>query len=90
MAHVSYFQSWYHSLFYLWSYVLQHATADVSLMLLGSKSDLEGRREVTHDDAEKVKPLHVLLFMLKWHNIIIIIMFICSLLPTMRSAYSMK
>ena len=35
-------------------HTLQHATADVSLMLLGSKSDLEGRREVTRDDAEKV------------------------------------
>jgi GTPase SAR1 family protein len=33
---------------------LQHATADVSLMLLGSKSDLDSRREVTHEDAEKV------------------------------------
>ena len=38
------------------SYTLQHAAADVSLMLLGSKSDLESRREVTRDDAEKVKP----------------------------------
>ena len=35
---------------------LQHATADVSLMLLGSKSDLDSRREVTREDAEKVKP----------------------------------
>ena len=39
------------------SYCLQHATADVSLMLLGSKSDLDSRREVTREDAEKVKPL---------------------------------
>ncbi len=39
---------------YVFSYSLQHATADVSLMLLGSKSDLDSRREVTHEDAEKV------------------------------------
>ena len=33
----------------------QHATADVSLMLVASKSDLEGKREVTREDGVKVK-----------------------------------
>ncbi len=34
--------------------MLQHATADVSLMLVASKSDLEGKREVTREDGMKV------------------------------------
>lgn len=34
--------------------VLQHATADVSLMLVASKSDLEVKREVTQEDGMKV------------------------------------
>lgn len=33
---------------------IQHATADVSLMLVASKSDLEGKREVTREDGMKV------------------------------------
>lgn len=32
----------------------QHATADVSLMLVASKSDLERKREVTREDGTKV------------------------------------
>ena len=32
----------------------QHGTADVSLMLLGSKLDLEGRREITLEEGKKV------------------------------------
>ena len=34
----------------------QHATADVSLMLLGSKLDLEDRREVSREEGQKVRP----------------------------------
>ena len=34
---------------------VQHGTADVSLMLLGAKSDLEGRREVTTEEGRKVQ-----------------------------------
>ena len=33
---------------------IQHASADVSLMLVASKSDLEDKREVTRDDGLKV------------------------------------
>ena len=33
----------------------QHATADVSLMLLGSKLDLEDRREVSREEGQKVR-----------------------------------
>ena len=33
---------------------IQHATADVSLMLVASKCDLEGKREVTREDGIKV------------------------------------
>lgn len=35
-------------------FVTQHATADVSLMLLASKVDLDSKREVPTDDGLKV------------------------------------
>lgn len=39
-------------------YVQNHATADVSLMLVASKSDLEGKREVTREDGMKFSQNH--------------------------------
>ena len=54
------------------SYIETHATADVSIMLLGCKNDLEEYREVEYEDAKKVKSdadnsvhlKHILLFLL--------------------------
>ena len=37
---------------------LQHATADVNLMLVASKSDLEAKREVTREDGTKVHKIN--------------------------------
>ena len=46
-------------------YVQTHATADVSLMLVASKSDLEGKREVTRDDGTKVIVVVKLLYAIR-------------------------
>lgn len=38
----------------MWIHPTQHATADVSLMLLASKTDLDSKKEVPADDGQKV------------------------------------
>ena len=35
-------------------YIETHATADVSMMILGSKADLEDMREIQYDEGRKV------------------------------------
>lgn len=35
-------------------FLLQHATADVSVMLLGAKQDLESKREIDVEDGKRV------------------------------------
>ena len=37
------------------NYIESHATADVPIMLLGTKADLENRREVLVEDGTKVR-----------------------------------
>lgn len=40
-------------------YIETHATADVSMMIIGSKSDLDDLREVQYEEGRKVRYRHV-------------------------------
>lgn len=45
----------YEKLVRWFNYIETHATADVPIMLLGTKADLEHRREVLIEDGTKVR-----------------------------------